>query len=609
MAILCSVKNLEKSFGAQHLFQGLSFGLFEGEKLGLIGANGTGKSTLLKILMGEEDSDDGEVTFKSGLRRACVAQQDQFDESLDVEHAILKSLQKSGMDAVERQVKTQMVLGLSGFSDPKQPVSTLSGGWRKRLAIASAVVQEPEILFLDEPTNHLDIEGVLWLENLLKRARFAFVVITHDRYFLENVTNRIMELGKRYEQGVFRVEGNYSVFLERRTNYLLEKEKQEEILSNKVRREVEWLRRGPKARTTKAKSRIEDALDLQSEFKELKSRNRSEQKAGFDFEAAEEKGKVLIKAHHISKSLGGKMLLNKLSLKLCQGMKLGLMGKNGSGKSTLMNLLAGTLELDAGTLKYGDNVRVVRFDQHRRDLDPAESLHSALSPTGGDTVIYRDKPVHIITWAKRFLFQPDQLKSSVGSLSGGEQARVMIARLMLKPADVLLLDEPTNDLDIPSLEVLEDTLREFPGAIILVTHDRYLLDRVATQILHLDGEGEATFYADVSQCLAEKNSTNSAESKSREPEISAPKVKITPSSPAKKLTYRDQFELDHMEENILKAEEELHSLKLKLEEPGLHTEPQRLTEICGLVATAQAKVDALYARWEELEKKRGECGK
>lgn len=606
MAILCSVKNLEKSFGAQHLFQGLSFGIFEGEKLGLIGANGTGKSTLLKILMGHEDSDDGEVTFKSGLSRSYVAQQDQFDESLDVEHAILKSLEKSGMDAVERHVKTQMVLGLSGFSDLKQSVATLSGGWRKRLAIASAVVLEPEILFLDEPTNHLDIEGVLWLENLLKRARFAFVVITHDRYFLENVTNRIMELGKRYEQGVFRVEGNYSVFLERRTNYLLEKEKQEEILSNKVRREVEWLRRGPKARTTKAKSRIEDALDLQSEFKELKSRNRSEQKAGFDFEAAEEKGKVLIKAHQICKSLGGKMLINKLSLKLCQGMKLGLMGKNGSGKSTLMNLLAGSLKLDAGTLKYGDNVRVVRFDQHRRDLDPAESLHSALSPTGGDTVIYRDKPVHIITWAKRFLFQPDQLKSRVGSLSGGEQARVMIARLMLQPADVLLLDEPTNDLDIPSLEVLEDTLRDFPGAIILVTHDRYLLDRVATQILHLDGCGETALYADVSQCLADKNNADSIEKKSSPSDVSTPKAKGTPSSPLKKLTYRDQFEFDQIEANILKAETALHDLKAKLEDPEMQTQSQKLTEICGQIATAQASVDTLYARWEELEKKRGE---
>jgi len=491
MSILVTLQNLSKSFGTQVLFKGITFGLFENEKLALIGPNGTGKSTLLKIIAGQEDLDDGTVTFKKGIRLVYQAQADEFDESLTVEQALVKALSRLHLhlDETETYVKVQKILSLAEFEDGMQMVSTLSGGWRKRLAISCALVQEPDLLLLDEPTNHLDVEGILWMEALLKKARFAFVVITHDRYFLENITNRIVELSPRYHQGFLKTEGHYSDFLEKRESFISEQEKKEVILSNKVRREVEWLRKGPKARTTKAKYRINDAYELQDQLVDIKQRNRAEKSAAFDFESTEKKSKVLIKTHAISKSLGGKTLLQKLTFKLSPGMRIGLVGRNGSGKSTLMKLLAEKLKPDEGTVKLGLNVKVVSFEQDRKQLNPQESIKEALAPTGGDTVIYREKPVHIITWAKRFLFKPEQINSLVSTLSGGEKARILIARLMLQPADVLLLDEPTNDLDIASLDILEKTLLDFPGAIVLVTHDRALLDRVATQILALDGEG------------------------------------------------------------------------------------------------------------------------
>ncbi|OVE81166.1 ABC transporter ATP-binding protein [bacterium K02(2017)] len=600
MSVLISIQNLSKAFGTQTLFENISFGIHAGERLGLIGPNGTGKSTLLKILMQIEDADEGDVINKKGLRLAYLTQTDNFKPNVSIEEALIQSLnQQHDLDEMQRNVKVQKFLSLLEFEDAKQKVNTLSGGWRKRLAISCCLIQEPDVLLMDEPTNHLDINGVIWLEGLLKISKFAFVVITHDRYFLENTTNRIIELSPRYQAGFLKTEGNYSDFLENRELYISEQEKKEASLSNKVRNETEWLRRGPKARTTKAKYRINETLELQSELSELKQRNRAEKSVNFDFEANEKKSKLLIKTHQISKSLGDKNLIQKLSIKISPGMKIGLVGSNGSGKSTLMKLLSGKLKPDEGTIKLGLDVKVINFEQDRTQLNPKDSVKDSLSLNGSDTVIYRDKPIHIITWAKRFLFKPEQLESPVSTLSGGEQARILIARLMQQPADVLLLDEPTNDLDIPSLEILEKTLLEFTGALILVTHDRYLIDRITNQIYSLDGFGNFETFADINQWLKDLKDKKKKEKKAsiqKETKQVAPKLKQR-----KKLTYKDQYELDHMEENIQKIEGELSHIKEKIQDPKIISKPDEMNEWCQKLNETQEIIDKLYARWDELE--------
>ncbi len=320
------------------------------------------------------------------------------------------------------------------------------------------------------------------------------MVVSHDRYFLDNVVNDMAEIDRVYPEGIFRVEGGYSHFLETKEEFLLAQSSRQESLANMVRREVEWLRRGPKARTGKSRARIDEAGRLMRELSDLESRS-VKGVAQIDFTATDRRTKRLVSVENIAKELGGRTLFRDLSFTLTPGARLGLLGRNGAGKTTLLRLLAGELEPDAGRIERAAALRIVYFDQARERLDPAQTLRQGLG-AHGDTVIFRDRPIHVAGWAKRFLFDGGQLDRPISSLSGGEQARVLIARLMLQPADLLLLDEPTNDLDIPTLEVLEDSLTDFPGALVLVTHDRYLLDRVSTAVLGLDGQGGAQLYAD-----------------------------------------------------------------------------------------------------------------
>ncbi len=389
------------------------------------------------------------------------------------------------------------MLGRAGFADPQTTTSLLSGGWRRRLAIARELIRRPDLLLLDEPTNHLDIEGVRWLEEILLSNRGASVMVSHDRYFLENVCTRIAEVNRIYPDGVFTTSGKYSDFLEKREDYLASQAKEREALANLVRREIEWLRRGAKARTSKSKARIATAGELQVKLAESQDRARMGT-TDIDFTGTGRRTKRLVIAERIAREFGGRKLFRDVSFALGPGMRLGLLGANGSGKTSLLKLLAGEAAPDGGSIQFADALRVVYFDQNREQLDAEVTLRRALAPTG-DSVIFQDRVIHVVSWAKRFLFRQDQLELPVGRLSGGEQARVLIARLMLKPADLLLLDEPTNDLDIPTLEILEESLLEFTGAIVLVTHDRFMLDRVSTVLLALNGKGGAEFFADYAQ--------------------------------------------------------------------------------------------------------------
>ncbi len=589
--MLISCQSISKAFGGQQLFSDITLHFSNNERLGLIGPNGSGKSTLLKIMAGKETADSGKITLQRGSNAVYLAQDDTFEA--DTVYSVLHDAIDNDPDELSRHNRTNVMISQADFADADQQVSSLSGGWRKRLAIARALIHKPDILLLDEPTNHLDIQGIIWLEKILLNPPFAFVIITHDRAFLENTTKRTIELNRCYPEGFFRVNGNYSQFLNKRELFLNNQQQLQSILSNKVRRETEWLRRSPKARTTKARFRIDKAYELQDELGNVRLRNSANKQIHIDFEATGKKSKKLLSVDKISKSLGGHILFSDVSFELSQKSRLGLMGANGCGKTTLMHILAGRLEADHGTVFRADGLRIVLFDQKRDQINKEETLRLALSPTG-DTVSYRDKPVHIVTWAKRFLFDPDQLDQPVSRLSGGEQARILIARLMLQPADILLLDEPCNDLDIPSLAVLEESLMEFPGAVVVVSHDRFFLDTVTSQILGFTDDGKSFMYADIDQWLEEQRPRVSAEKKSQKKEKQVKKNKA-------KITYKERLELEAMEETILAAEEELEQCRQRIEDPTIIDNAEQLAGWCSLLQPAQEKVESLYARWEELE--------
>lgn len=552
MALLLSCQSLTKAYGARPLFASISMGLSDTERMGLIGPNGAGKSTLLKIWAGLETPDSGTVAPRRGLRVAYLSQEDTFPEGATVESVLTEALSGEPLDETEREVRIEVALSRVGFARRDEAAQTLSGGWRKRLALARALVQDAELLLIDEPTNHLDLEGVLWLEKLLQDAPFAFVVISHDRVFLENVSRRVVELNPQYAEGYLSINGGYSDFLSAREEYLSAQATRQAALTTQVKREIEWLRRGPQARTTKAQSRIQQAGEMMGELAELKFRSSQGKTAGVDFTSSGRQTRVLLAAKGIGKSLGGNQLFDGLDLTLSPGVRLGLIGPNGSGKTTLIRLLTGELEPDTGTIKRADGLRVVWFDQNRAQLDKSLTLREALSPNS-ETVIYRGNPQHVSGWAKRFLFTPEQLPVPLRYLSGGEQARILIAQLMLQPADVLVLDEPTNDLDIPTLEVLEESLSSFPGALVLVTHDRYLLDRLSTDLLALDGQGGTRFFVGLDQWEAAQTPSPAPVAKSAVKSAvksAAPK----PALPASRLTTAERRELGQIEAKIEAAE-------------------------------------------------------
>jgi ABC transport system ATP-binding/permease protein len=593
--VLLSCEAVSKAYGLRTLFSGLSFALREGDRVGLVGPNGSGKSTLLKILAGSEPPDSGTRALRRLVRVGYVPQDPVFPPDLAVEEIVRESLLADPREDFEKTSRIAITLGRAGFTDFRQPAGALSGGWQKRLAIARELAKAPAVLLMDEPTNHLDVEGILWLENLLKAEPLAYLVVSHDRYFLENVATRMLELNRIYPGGLFEAEGRYSDFLVKRDEALRNQAAYQESLANRVRREIDWLRHGAKARTTKAQARIKEAGRRIQELEEIKTRTARET-AGIDFTASDRRSKKLLVARRLAKTFGDKRVLNGVELALTPGMRLGLIGPNGSGKTTLLQLLAGKMTPDGGEIERADDLQVVYFDQNREALDPDLSLKRALVPQG-DTVIYRDRPVHAASWARRFLFSADQLEMPVGRLSGGEQARILIARLMLRPADLLILDEPTNDLDIPTLEVLEESLADFPGALVLVTHDRFLLDRVSTVLLALDGTGRSTFFADYAQWEAAQQAAPPA------PRPAPPKPSRREDNRAPRLTAREKREWGEMEQRILEAEEVLASCRRAVEDPAVATDPVAVRERYAALEAARASVDALYARWAELEEK------
>jgi ATP-binding cassette subfamily F protein uup len=604
LAPIINAQGISKSFGSTVLFQDVSFTVSEGDRIGLIGPNGSGKSTLLRILAGNEDLDSGEVAVRKRVRLACVLQDSKFAAGETVRSVVEKALDRAAVTATERGTRFAETLGRAGFDELEAPATALSGGWQKRLAIVEALVQGPDILLLDEPTNHLDLAGIEWLEALLQDAAFACVVVSHDRYFLENVATEMAELNRTYPDGLLRVRGNYSTFLEKKEEFLHSQAKRQEALENLVHNEIAWLRRGAKARTRKSKARIDKAGDLMNELADLNLRTRTES-ANIDFSATDRKTKRLIELENVAYEINHRTLFDGLNFVITAGMRVGLVGPNGSGKTTLLRLLRGELTPSAGEIRRADWLRIVYFDQTRQ-LDPDVTLRRALAPDS-DSVVYQDRVIHVASWAARFLFTGEQLNQPIGRLSGGERARVLIAQLMLQPADVLLLDEPTNDLDIPTLDILEESLLEYRGALVLVTHDRYMLDRVSTIVLGLDGQGSAESFADYAQWETwqadRKQPAKAVRSSGHQPRRT-PFVSEPPAS-KKKLSYLEAREYATIEERVAEAEEVLQQKRAQLEDPAIASDGPSLMRAHAEMDEAQKVADDLYSRWAELEQKKG----
>jgi ATP-binding cassette subfamily F protein uup len=609
MPPILNAQGLSKRFGAVALFEGISFPVSEGDRIGLIGPNGAGKSTLLAVLAGEQDADSGDVATRKRTRIAYVLQESNFAPGLTVRDVMDAALARAGVPEAEggsnlREGRLQETAGRTGFPDLKAEAATLSGGWSKRLAIAEAIVTHPDVLLLDEPTNHLDLAGIAWLEALLNEAPFACVMVSHDRYFLENVATEIVELNRVYAEGLLRVKGTYSKFIEGKQAYLEAQSKLQGALKNRVKIEVGWLRRGPKARSTKAKARIDNAQDLIGQLRDVNQRVQTST-AGIDFAATDRQTKRLVEFEDVSLSFGSgvdeKKIVGGLNFLITNGMRVGLVGPNGSGKTTLLRLLTGELEPTAGTVKKAASLKIVYFSQ-LRELEEDVTLRRALAPDS-DSVVYQGRVVHVASYATKFLFTSEQLNQPVERLSGGERARVLIAKLMLEPADVLLLDEPTNDLDIATLEILEESLLEYTGALVLVTHDRYMLDRVSTIVLGLDGLGNAETFADYSQWEQWQAEGSRFEVQgSKEPEVQEVREK---SVGKKKLSYLEAREYAAIEDRVEAAEERLNAARDLLDDPSVATNADALTAALHDLEAAQAVADELYARWAELTEKVG----
>ncbi|HET9239970.1 MAG TPA: ABC-F family ATP-binding cassette domain-containing protein [Oligoflexus sp.] len=600
MGVLIGCQNLAKSMSHKVLFQDLNLAIEDGEKLGIIGPNGAGKSTFLKILKGLEVPDAGTIAARKGLRLAFINQEPQFPTQKTLEEVLTSAGEREGLDHDTAMIEAHKLLSKLGFPDPMQMVGTLSGGWRKRLAIAEALISNPDLVLFDEPTNHLDLRSVIWLEEFLRQASFAWVLVSHDRYFLDRTARRILEIHPAYPGRWHVEEGGYSSFIEKKEAYLYDLQVKEASLANKLRREEEWLVRQPKARGTKARYRVDEAMRMKGEMQDLKQRL-STSSANLDFQASGRKSKQLLQLKGITKRFGERTLFQNLDFVLSPGMTVGILGDNGTGKSTLLKIMGGVEEPTEGAVQVIQNLEIVYFDQAKEQLQPDWTLKRALSE-GHEAVIFRDRSVHVASWARRFQFKAEQLDTPVSFLSGGEKARVMISRLMQRKADVLLLDEPNNDLDIDTLEILEDSLEDFPGAVVLVSHDRYLLDRLCTHFLGLGPGGKITAFADYAQWERSLLDEGKAQKKEKQGAGAAPAAKPK-STKAVKLSYNEQREYEKMEESILHAEEELSAAQAAVEDPSIASQTQKLMAASDRLQKAQENVDRLYARWTELETK------
>ena len=623
---LITFENICKSYSEKKLIENLSFGINDGEKIGLIGVNGTGKSTLLKIVAGAEEIDSGKITKANRVRIEYLPQSPDYDENATVLEQVfkaeskelnllgryqdlLKKLEKEYSDKtneelikVQEQIDTmnlwdlendaKAVLTKLGIDNFDQKVSELSGGQKKRISLASALITPCELLVLDEPTNHLDSDTIDWLEEYLNSRKGSLLMITHDRYFLDRVTNRILELDKGR---LFSYEGNYTLFLEKKMERLQLESSMEDKRQNLIRNELKWVKRGARARTTKQKARLQ-------RFDELVNREVIKEDEKIDISVASSRlGKKIIEIKNISKSFDGKKVIDDLEYTLARTDRIGIIGKNGLGKSTLINILNGKLQPDSGTIEIGETVKIGCFSQDDSHMDPSMKAIDYIKEESDYITTADGTKITASMMCERFLFNGTLQHTMIEKLSGGERRRLHLLRVLMGAPNVLLLDEPTNDLDIETLSRLEDYLDEFDGVVITVSHDRYFLDRICNKIFAYEGNGRIFIFTGNYSDYTIFREIQGIEFEDDKPEkvVEPKKEKEKPKSDKKtKFSYKEQKEYDSIDSDIEQLEKKIAALE---ESTAVYaTDFTKLQEIMNEKAESEKELEYKYERWEYL---------
>ncbi|MEW6164276.1 MAG: ATP-binding cassette domain-containing protein [Pseudomonadota bacterium] len=614
------------------LLDAAGFQLDAGERVALIGRNGTGKSSLLAVLAGLAPLDDGTLWTQPALKLGYVPQEPPFDPALTVfeavvagmgatarllaeYHAIAHGLTEAGtdhaallegMETLQHEMETLGVWAyesraeqvISRFAlDADARVGTLSGGQKKRLALAQALAVAPEVLLLDEPTNHLDIAAIEWLEEFLLESGVTLLFITHDRRFLDRLATRIVELDRGR---LASYPGSYAAYRTRKEQELADEAQAGARFDKLLKEEEAWIRQGVEARRTRAVFRVQRLDRLRAE---RAARRERMGQVKLQLDSGEKSGQLVAELLHVDKSFGDKQVVRDFSCRILRGDRIGLIGPNGAGKTTLLRLILGELAPDGGTVKRGTKLEIAYFDQFRAQLDPEATLADVISP-GSDYVEIAGTRKHVVGYLGDFLFAPQRARSPVKSLSGGERNRLLLARLFARPANVLVLDEPTNDLDIDTLDLLEDLLQDYAGTVFLVSHDRAFLDAIVTQTIAAEGTGiwreYAGGYSDWADYQARRREAERAE-KASTPQKSAPAGRREEKPKGAKLSWKEQRELDALPERIAALEEEQKTLTACLEDPALYEKPQEAQTIAARLAAIDAELLELLERWEALE--------
>ncbi len=603
MATLVSAHLLTKSYATKTLFQNISFAADEGDHIGLIGPNGAGKSTLLSLIAKEQKSDSGKISFANHLRLGYLKQKPTFELDETIYLALL-AVCEDPYDSENIALAYELIarFELDQFPDAEHKLaSELSGGWQKKLALARELMKRPNLLLLDEPTNHLDLESILWLEEYLnKEKQISFLTVTHDRRFLQNTSKIIFDLDPRLPNGLLRTNGNYADHIESKMQLLQGQKRLEEKRRNTMLVEKDWLSRGPQARLTKQKARIERAHDIIEEVSGLENKNR-QNKISLDFGRTDSSPKKLIAAENIKKSYGNRILFQNFNAMISPGHRYGLIGTNGCGKSTLLKALIGKIPVDSGIAFLNEDIEVCYFEQGKDSLKPEVSVMKTICPEG-DYVHLHGNPVYAKSYLSRFYFRSEQFDMPVAQLSGGEQSRLILAKLMLQSSHVLILDEPTNDLDVETLDALTECLQEFRGAIIIVSHDRFFMDQNCNVIWAFgDAEGHIQKFADTFQ-WEEWHQAKKINDKLNLKQ--APKADGSGKNTGKiKLSNKEKFELDNMEKNIADEEKKLALLQRELADPKTQSNYSRLGELTTAVALSETTLENYFARWNILNEK------
>ena len=592
---LVTLDHVSIAFGHIPLLDDAGLQIDAGERVCVIGRNGTGKSTLLLIVSGDQAPDAGAIWRQPGLRVGRLAQDAPLSDARSVFDVVADGLANLGDEDWRREQRVKMVLARLDLPADAR-VDTLSGGWRRRVLLARALVGQPNLLLLDEPTNHLDIESMTWLESFLADYHGAVLFVTHDRTFLQNTATRIVELDRGQ---LTSWPGDYATFLRRKEEWLANEATAWERFDKKLAEEEAWLRQGVKARRTRNEGRVKALLAMRQE---RAARREQVGSVALNVQSAERSGQMVFEAEQISKSFGVKPVVRDLSVRVIRGDRVGLLGPNGAGKTTLLRMLIGEQQPDAGEVRRGANVQIAYYDQQREQLDPERTVFDTIA-NGSDLITVNGQPQHVLGYLREFLFPKERAQSRVKSLSGGERNRLLLARLFTRPANVLVLDEPTNDLDIETLELLEARLIEFPGTLLLVSHDRTFIDNVVTSTLVFEGDGRVREYV------------GGYEDWLRQRQTAAPRAPVATvgrrreararaATPSGKPTYREQQELKQLPERIEALEAEHRQLSDTINGPDFYKEPREaITAALERFSRLEQEILDAYARWEELEEK------